>query len=71
MSSIPQIPPVHKWGQMLTFSVLEQLYPREVVSELLSQDQAEEQRTQADASGDGLPPHCLEPDGSQCTAPGV
>ena len=44
MSSIPQIPPVHKWGQMLTFSVLEQLYPREVVSELLSQDQAEEQR---------------------------
>src|SRR6266496_1654985 len=44
MPSIPQIPPVYKWGQMLTFSVLEQIYPREVGSFLLSQDQAEEHR---------------------------
>ena len=44
MLSIPQIPPVYQWGQMLTFSVLEQIYPREVGSFLLSQDQAEEHR---------------------------
>ncbi len=44
MPSIPQIAAFHKFCQQLSFSVLEQIYPREVVTCLLSQDQAWEQR---------------------------
>src|SRR6185437_5186468 len=44
MTSIPHVPAAHKLCHQLTFSLLETIYPREVVRELLSQDQAEEQR---------------------------
>src|SRR5260370_6941306 len=44
MPSIPQMAAFHKFCQQLSFSVLEQIYPREVVASVLSQDQAWEQR---------------------------
>src|SRR5258708_12832568 len=44
MPSIPQMAAFHKFCQQLSFSVLEQIYPREVVAGVLSQDQAWEQR---------------------------
>ena len=44
MPSITQMAAFHKFCQQLSFSVLEQIYPREVVASLLSQDQAWEQR---------------------------
>ena len=44
MASIPQLAAFHKFCQQLSFSVLEEIYPREVVASLLSQDQAWEQR---------------------------
>jgi hypothetical protein len=44
MPSIPQMAACHKFCQQLSFSVLEQIYPREVVAGVLSQDQAWEQR---------------------------
>ena len=39
MPSISQIAAFHKFCQQLSFWVLEQIYPREVVACLLSQDQ--------------------------------
>ena len=44
MPSIPQMAAFHKFCQQVSFSVLEQISPREVVAGLLSQDQAWEQR---------------------------
>jgi Transposase DDE domain/Insertion element 4 transposase N-terminal len=44
MASIPQITSTDKLSPQLSFSVLETLYPREVVSDLLSQDGAWERR---------------------------
>lgn len=44
MSSIPQLTALHKFCQQLSFSVLEEIYPREVVASLLYQDRAWEQR---------------------------
>ncbi len=44
MPGIPQMAAFHKFCQQLSFSVLEQIYPREVVAGVLSQDQAWEQR---------------------------
>jgi len=41
---IPQIAPLNKLCQLVTFSVLEEVYPREQIAALLSQDQAWEQR---------------------------
>ena len=44
MPSISEMAPFHKFCQQLSFSVLEELYPREVVASVLSEDQAWEQR---------------------------
>src|SRR5260370_37042427 len=44
MPSIPQMAAFHKFCQQLSFSVVDQSYAREVVGDVLSQDQAWEQR---------------------------
>jgi len=44
MPTIPQIATSHKLCHLLTFSLLEQLYPRDLVACLLGQDRAWEQR---------------------------
>jgi len=40
MARIPQIAPLNKLCHLVTFSVLEEVYPREQMTGLLSQDQA-------------------------------
>src|SRR5438067_433123 len=44
MTSIQEIPSPDNWSSWLTFSVLEPLYPRQVISSLLAHDHAQEQR---------------------------
>jgi hypothetical protein len=44
MPSIPQMADCHKFCQQLSFSMLEEIYPREVVADRLTEDQAWEQR---------------------------
>lgn len=43
-ASIPQIVPMNKLCQLVTFSVLEEIYPREHIATVLSQDHAWERR---------------------------
>jgi hypothetical protein len=45
MTSIREKSTQSNWGSLLTFSILEQLYPRETIACLLAQDHAQERRT--------------------------